>query len=105
MNTFKMDKYEIKAKEIENYCKKKRLKYKLIGSSLILITASIILVLLLITNQWYFFIALAIVPTTIGNFAKSRINGLNYYEKRQLDDLRRLKLEEEMKQTEYAFKN
>ena len=91
-----MDKYDIKEKEIIKQCKKQRMKYRLLGSTILISSCIICLILVITCNMWYLLIGLAIITSIVPGIIKSKINSLYHYENNQIENLQRMKLEEEM---------
>lgn len=92
------NKYYAKAKEIENYCKKERAKYKLIGITFLIIVIIISIVLIKTKNYKSIgFLTILILPETIYGIIIGKIKRITKYENEQIKTIQRLELENELK--------
>lgn len=94
-----MNKYDQKAKEIISYCKKRRMKYRLIGLSLILGSAAVLLTLAFAipTYSLVFSLALLIAPKIESDIIVGKISDIDAYQNERIDLIESLQTVEELK--------
>ena len=85
------------------------MKYRLSGSAILISSCIICLILVIKFNMWYLLIGLAIITSIVSRIIKSKINSLYHYENNQIENIQRMKLEEEMNSSnnipEYIYNN
>ena len=92
-------KYEQKAKETIKFCRKKKVKYRLIGVSVILITVITALVTLEIFKDYklYILLAMLVIPSIEAEITVSKVRAITRYERQQIELIENMKTIEELK--------